>query len=56
MSTHYLYFTEYQEIIPFVKPAPIDQEKEKSDKKKKKGGKGDPEQYPINGRHHLIIA
>ena len=44
MSTHYLYFTEYQEIIPFVKPAPIDQEKEKSDKKKRKGGKGDPEQ------------
>jgi len=34
---------QYQEIIPFVKPAPIDQEKEKGDKKKKKGGKGEPE-------------
>lgn len=35
----------YQDKIPFVKPAPIDEEKQKGDKKKKKGGKGEAEQW-----------
>lgn len=33
----YLDFSGYQDVIPFVKPAPIEEEQKKQSKKKQKG-------------------